>query len=269
MLFFVSSEYRLPVVPVLALYGAHFMVSFWNAARDRRLRFWIRPCIVLALISIPVLFKDAFAQRLTMRRVDYYNFAALYERDRERKQAASLYRKALEIDPYFQPAQLGLKRVENEGFSSGSEALKMAHNALSMREYTKAIHYFEEAVASGYKTPEALNNMGFSMYKAGKLRAAEEALAEALKLRRTYDKASFNMALVKKALGMSDSAFVYMDRALQLNPAYRQALYKRGEWAVEEGDFKRGIESWQTLLSLVGEDERLRAKIDSLYEVMQ
>jgi len=75
--------------------------------------------------------------------------------------------------------------------------------------------------------------------------------------------------LVKKALGMPDSAFVYMDRALQLNPAYRQALYKRGEWAVEEGDIKRGIESWQTLLSLVGEDERLRAKIDSLYEVMQ
>ena len=269
MLFFVSSEYRLPVVPVLALYGAYFMVSFWNAARDRRLRFWIRPCIVLALISIPVLYKDAFAQRLTMRRVDYYNFAALYEREGERGQAASLYRKALEIDPYFQPARLGLKRVENEDFSSGSEALKMAHSALSMREYAKAIHYFEEAVASGYKTPEALNNMGFSMYKAGKLRAAEEALAEALKLRRTYDKASFNMALVKKALGMSDSAFVYMDRALQLNPAYRQALYKRGEWAVEEGDFKRGIESWQTLLSLVGEDERLRAKIDSLYEVMQ
>ena len=83
------------------------------------------------------------------------------------------------------------------------------------------------------------------------------------------------MALVKKALGLSDSGYktpeasVYIDRALQLNPAYGQALYKRGEWAVEEGDFKRGIESWQTLLSLVGEDERLRAKIDSLYEVMQ
>ena len=269
MLFFVSSEYRLPVVPVLALYGAHFIVSFWKAAGERHLRFWIRPCIVLALISIPVLYKDAFAQRLTMRRVDYYNFAALYERDGERGRAASLYRKALEIDPYFQPARLGLKRVESERVSSDSEVLKMAHNALNMREYVKAIRYFEEAIASGYKTPEALNNMGLSMYKAGRLRAAEEAFAEALKMRRTYDKAAFNMALVKKALGLSDSASVYIDRALQLNPAYGQALYKRGEWAVEEGDFKRGIESWQTLLSLVGEDERLRAKIDSLYEVMQ
>ena len=92
MLFFVSSEYRLPVVPVLALYGAHFIVSFWKAARERHLRFWIRPCIVLALISIPVLYKDAFAQRLTMRRVDYYKIAALYERDGERGRSASLNR---------------------------------------------------------------------------------------------------------------------------------------------------------------------------------
>ena len=41
-----------------------------------------------------------------------------------------------------------------------------------------------------------------------------------------------------------------------------------GEWAAEEGNYARAVSDWQKLSELVGGDERLRVKIDSLREVV-
>ena len=267
MIFFVSSEYRLPVVPVLALYGAHFIVSFWQAARAERLRSLSRPFIALMLVAVPVFYKDTLAEKLTLRRVDYYNFGALYERAGEVEQSAVLYRRSLEIDPYFQPARTGLERIK-KSLNTMASVLQQAHRAFQKAEYSEASRKFKEAIDSGHNGPETYNNWGLSLYKIGQLQAAEKAFENALTIRRSYDKAALNIALVKRAQGVSDAAFYYVDQALLHNPTYQQALYKRGEWAAEDGNYVRAVGDWQKLLELVGDDERLRAKIDSLYEVM-
>ena len=267
MIFFVSSEYRLPVVPVLALYSAHFIVSFWQATKAERLRSLSCPFIALVLVAVPVFYKDTLAEKLTLRRVDYYNFGALYERAGDLEQSAILYHRSLEIDPYFQPARTGLERIE-KGLNPMANVLQQAQFAFQKAEYAEASRKFKEAIERGHNGPETYNNWGLSLYKTGQLKAAEQALENALTIRRSYDKAALNMALVKRAQGRSDAAFYYVDQALLHNPTYKQALYKRGEWAAEDGNYVRAIGDWQKLLELVGDDEQLRAKIDSLYEVM-
>ena len=267
MMFFVSSEYRLPVVPVLALYGAHMVLFVWQAVRKGRLVSLSRPFIALVLIAIPVIYKDILAQKLTLRRVDYYNFAALYERDGNMEQAANLYQKSLEIDPYFQPARTGLERTK-KGAKPTVKVLDQAQSAFQRAEYDEAINKFKEAIRRGHNEPETYNNWGLSLYKVGQMQDAEQAFENALKIRPGYDKAAFNMALVKRAQGASDAAHMYIDQALSYNPTYRQALYKRGEWAAEEGNYVRAVSDWEKLSELVGGDERLQVKIDSLNEVI-
>ena len=267
MIFFVSSEYRLPVVPILALYGAHFTVSFWQVVRAERLRSLSRPFIALLLVAVPVFYKDTLVEKLTLRRVDYYNFGALYERSGDVEQSAVLYSISLEIDPYFQPARTGLERIK-KSLNPIPNVLQQAHRAFQKAEYSEASRKFKEAIDSGHDAPETHNNWGLSLYKMGQLQAAEQAFKNALTIRRSYDKAALNIALVKRAQGVSDAAFYYVDQALLHNPTYQQALYKRGEWAAEDGNYARAVGDWQKLLELVGDDERLRAKIDSLYEVM-
>ena len=267
MIFFVSSEYRLPVVPILALYGAHLVMSLWRAVREGRQGSLIRALITLWLIAIPVVYKDTLAQRLTLRRVDYYNFAALYERERDMEQAAALYNRTLEIDPYFQLAQTGLERTK-KGANPTVDVLNQAQGAFQRADYDEASSKFKKAIGRGHNEPETYNNLGLSLYKMGQLQAAEQAFENALKIRPGYDKAAFNMALVKRAKGFSDASVAYIDQALLYNPTYRQALYKRGEWAAEEGNYARAVSDWQKLLELVGDDERLRVKIDSLREVV-
>ena len=267
MIFFVSSEYRLPVVPILSLYAANLVLLVLQALRKGKLVSLSRPFLALVLIAIPVIYKDTLAQKLTLRRVDYYNFAALYEREGNMEQAATLYQKSLEIDPYFQPAIIGLERTKR-GVNPTVIVLNQAQSAFQRAEYDEASSKFKEAIGRGHNEPETYNNWGLSLYKMGQMQAAEQAFENALKTRPGYDKAAYNVALVKRTQGASDATVAFIDQAPLYNPTYRQALYKRGEWTAEVGNHARAVSDWQKLSELVGGDERLRVKIDSLNKVM-
>ena len=108
LLFFTSSEYRLPVVPVILLYAACWIanVATWvGGGPHRRL---LGSCLLVALVALPINYRDAGAERLTHKRVDYYNFGALYQRRGDWAAAESMFREALRIDPSFAPAASGL-----------------------------------------------------------------------------------------------------------------------------------------------------------------
>ena len=65
LLFFTSSEYRLPVVPVILLYAASWIanVATWvGGGSHRRL---LGSCLLVALVALPINYRDAGAERLT------------------------------------------------------------------------------------------------------------------------------------------------------------------------------------------------------------
>ena len=137
-------------------------------------------------------------------------------------------------------------------------------------EYKQFQQVIDESIVIHKKNDNEFlwNLTGLSFQNLFKIKKSIDCFENALKIRPGYDKAAFNMALVKRAKGFSDASVAYIDQALLYNPTYRQALYKRGEWAAEEGNYARAVSDWQKLLELVGDDERLRVKIDSLREVV-
>jgi Tfp pilus assembly protein PilF/4-amino-4-deoxy-L-arabinose transferase-like glycosyltransferase len=270
--FFVSSEYRLPVVPVLALYSGRFIVECFAWFKRGVPRAVLKRLLLVAFFAVPVNYADALASRLTLRRVDYYNFGVLYERRGEAQRAAQMFSRSLTIDAEFEPAQLGLARVQKSQRQRDAPLQDDRVNALvaaaleayAERRYESAQELLERAIAIDPQHPQAYNNLGLVHYKMGQMAAAMHAYHQALSLDAGYAKAQYNLGLAQMAIkdyAAADSSF---GKALLIDPQYRQALYKRGQLAAQLGRGELALKYWGELLQLVGEDATLRAQMDSL-----
>ncbi len=274
LLFFVSSEYRLPVVPILALYAGRLIDRVAGYFKEHRLHRAVPVAVAVVLFALPINYADAFAKRLTYRRVDYYNFGVLYERRGAMVRAEGMFRGALNIDAGFAPARAGLARVQAATGRLDSEHMldieslaPLVEQALKWygtAQYERALPLFERAITMDSERSELQNNLGLTYYKLGRLAAAEGRFARALELDSTYAKAHFNLGLVRVAQGDFDGAERAYAHALQIVPNYKQALYKRGELAREQGQREQALLYWERLLLLLGEDVSLAARIDSL-----
>jgi tetratricopeptide (TPR) repeat protein len=274
MLFFVSSEYRLPVVPILALYAGRLMDEVVMFFKQGRLLRFAPFAVLVILFALPINYADAFATRLTYRRVDYYNFGVLYERQGALVRAERMFRGALDIDAGFAPARVGLARVlaatgrlESRHVGDLESLTPLVEQALKWygaAQYDRALPLFERGIEMDPGRSDLQNNLGLVYYKVGRLAEAEARFIKALELDPAYAKAHFNLGLVRVAQEDFEGADRAYARALELAPDYKQALYKRGELARGQEQRERALLYWEQLLVLLGEDANLAARIDSL-----
>lgn len=267
-IFFVSSEYRLPVVPVLALWAGSGLVAGWAAMKQGRWRPLAGAAGVFLGFSYLVYWSDPLIERLQSRRVDYHNFAVLYERQGNLERARQMAIRCLSIDPSFAPAQQALARLDRRlegGTAVGEDSLA----AEALRRYGEgdfggALARFVELVGMNPKDARYFNSLGLCYYKMGDLSKADTAYQEALSLNPDYAVAHYNIALLRLAQAAPDQAMVCLRRALALEPAYRAARYKLGEVLAAQG--KRGAAAtiWASLLAEMPGDPVLSARLDSL-----
>ncbi len=259
LLFFTSSEYRLPVVPVILLYAACWMANAaaWVAggAHGRLLG----SCLLVALVALPVNYRDAGAERLTRKRVDYYNFGTLYQRRGDWAAAENMFREALRIDPSFAPAASGLAAVvaQQEG---GDSDIRRGLERFGAGQYEAAIAAFSRARPA----PGLHNNLGLCYYRLGELAAAAQHFAQALALDPQYARAHFNLGLVYAKQGNDQAAADAFARALELDSNHVQAHYRRGEVLLRLGRPGAAEAHWAFLYAHNPDDVRLQAKIDSM-----
>lgn len=261
LLFFTSSEYRLPVVPVVLLYAACWMakVAAWALGGARRQL--LRSGLLVALVALPINYQDAGAERLTRKRVDYYNFGTLYQRRGAWAASERMFRAALRIDPSFAPAAAGLAAVlaRREGEGSGSD-IKRGLEHFGAGEYEAAIAAFSRAQPS----PGRHNNLGLCYYRLGQWSDAIAHFHAALALDASYARAHFNLGLVYAKQGDDQAAADAFAAALELDPNHVQAHYRRGKVLVRSGRPREAEAHWAFLSARNPDDVRLQAKIDSM-----
>ena len=262
LLFFTSSEYRLPVVPVLLLYAACWAANAaaWVAESGARRRL-LKSGLLGALVALPINYQDAGAERLTRKRVDYYNFGALYQRRGDWAASEDMFRAALRIDPSFAPAAAGLATVlaRREG---GDADIRRGLERFGAGEYEAAIAAFGLARPS----PGLHNNLGLCYYRLGQWSDASAHFHQALALDAGYARAHFNLGLVHAKQGANQAAADAFAAALALDPSHVQAHYRRGEVLVRSGRFRQAEAHWAFLSAQNPDDARLQAKIDSMMQ---
>ena len=130
LLFYVSAEYRLPVLPVLLVFAASIPAALARDFRARR-----RPGVRLGggrgprpagitggeaavaglLLAGLLVFcntRDRLMTLQSVKRVDYYNFGVLYKERGDDRAAEAMLRRSLDIDPRFPPAYEALAAIE-------------------------------------------------------------------------------------------------------------------------------------------------------------
>ena len=116
MIFFVASEYRLPVLLTLFA-GVGYLIS--EIVSHIRSRQWepIMGIVVLALIFMPITnLRTNFIKSGENPRMDYFNLGNTYIKHGNYSKAIACFNKALEVDPYFEE---GLHRLADAYYRNG------------------------------------------------------------------------------------------------------------------------------------------------------
>ncbi len=120
-------------------------------------------------------------------------------------EAASAYRRALEIDPYLVPALINLANIH-----------------YSRDEIAEAQALYERAVALEPEIFEAHFNLGNIFHDLGRYREAQGCYRDALRLNPAYAEAHFYLAVTLEKNGQSQDARAHWKAYQQLAP--------NGEW---------------------------------------
>ncbi|MCY3664228.1 MAG: tetratricopeptide repeat protein [Gemmatimonadetes bacterium] len=248
-------------MPVILLYAACWLANaaaWTTGGAHRRL---LGSCLLVALVALPINYRDAGAERLTRKRVDYYNFGALYQRRGDWTAAENMFREALRIDPSFAPAASGLTAVlaQQEG---GDPDIRRGLELFGAGEYETAIAVFRRAQPS----PGLHNNLGLCYYRLGQLNEAAAHFHKALALDASYARAHFNLGLVYAKQGDDQAAADAFAQALELDPDHVQAHYRRGEVLLRLGRPGAAEAHWAFLHARNPDDARLQTKIDSMMQ---
>lgn len=257
LLFFVSSEYRLPVVPVLAIFAAHALVTIAATASGRGARAGTRTArLATAAVALPLLFwfchaRPAALVAQTRLHDDYTKFGTLFARRGEFPRARALYEHATVLAPNYGPAWQGLATVL-ERTGDGAGALRAAQRArapgvavatsaatpasaiadsglaaaarFQAGDFADALERFERLEQSARALGDTsladglLNNVGLSRFRLGDLEGAARAFEQVLAERPSAVKAHYNLARVRAAQGRLAEAEAGLETALRIDP---------------------------------------------------
>ncbi|MFN8177077.1 MAG: glycosyltransferase family 39 protein [bacterium] len=243
IVFYVSSEYRHPVVPCMLLFaaaGAFRARDAWRAGGA-----WRRVALAggLALLLVGTNARDAFLDRLQSRRVDYLNFATLASDAGRLEEAESFARESVALDPSWsvsreklaeilqrrgRPEEAGeeAKRAQELGggatvIAPGLEsALRLFRNG----RFAEARDAFVAVSRAGVgERATALNDAGLCAMRLQRFADAESLFFAARAADSAYVSPVVHLGRLALARGDSVQAATWARRALTLEPGDARA----------------------------------------------
>lgn len=152
--FAVTARYRIPIVPILFMFGGYYVASAWEALKTRRLRSF---AVLVAVVAVPAVVMSVFAAAPTSQEQArwHYQRGIADTRSGRLDEAADEYRAALDLYP-------GYTAVNND----------MAALLASEGRVAESIPYFRKAVELVPNNPSFVYNLALALEMTG---AAEES----------------------------------------------------------------------------------------------
>jgi tetratricopeptide (TPR) repeat protein len=98
-------------------------------------------------------------------------------------------------------------------------------------------------------TPEYLNNLGKALLNSGKYHDAIDAFSQVVSLCDWPD-AYFHLALASRSLGDLDEARKMLEKAIEINPRYREALNERAHILEALDDKEEALKDYKKVIAL-------------------
>ena len=237
ILVFVTSRYRVPIIPVMSVLGAAGAGSVWRMLRKRQ---WKRLAAAGAVImsvglisSAPGIFSE---ERLDYKAELYYELGSTYDAWKKVEEAKAAYSQAIDLRGDYAEAHYNLANIlRSEG------------------ETAKAVEHYYQALQTEPRSVEIRNNLGTALQSQGKMDQALEQWKAALELVPSDPYAHLNMGLALAAQEKYDPAIVHLQKALRQRPDWVEIYNDLGKILLQQDKIREAIEEL---------DEALRIKPD-------
>ncbi len=284
LMFFVTTRYRLPMIPLFAVFAAYAALLGYRRWQQSSLakRGTVLGVLVVMLVLAQI---DIYGNAENSDAQGHLLFASIYQQRGEMARAEQYYRQALDADPSLPNANndLGLLLMNRGDFSEAAHLLSRAVQAaperplirynfatalLCVGSYEAAVPEFQQVLHDVPTDFDAANNLGLSWIYLGQPDSALAAYRLATTIRPQAPNAYFSVGYCFQMKTESDSALTYFRRALEVDSRFSRAYYNLGLVWLADGQADSALANFQRFLAAPPSDPQLQAEatrvVDSL-----
>ena len=198
--FFVTTQYRAPVIPVMIVLAAGGSVSFGRAdIGKRRLALGVATCLGLGAYCFSAVNWTGYAPNLAKW---HFDNGVAHEKCGHAAEARESYDKAITANPRMSAPRINL------GIMAGKAG-----------DHGRAVELLSSALELGTRSPEyVLNNLGNNLAKLGCFDQAIASYEQALRIKPDFADVHNNLGNVLLATRQYDRAVGHFETALKMRP---------------------------------------------------
>jgi tetratricopeptide (TPR) repeat protein len=251
ILFFISDRYRLPSVPLAALFAALALTTILQSLREKSFR--RASTLILTTGATAFLFNYNF-EAIAENRVTgthYNNLALIYMKLDDIKKAEETLEKAIAIDPLLAASYNNLGQIYVEQ-GKAEPGMALLRKSLDLDPNYAVAHY----------------NLGMALEKEGNTEQARKHYERAVDLAPNLAEAHVNLGNLLASRGDLNKARSHYQAALEEEPAMIQALQGLGNLRAKQGDLPGSVSAFMEILKQTPADYSAQVNLALAYRKM-
>jgi len=234
ILVFVTSRYRVPLVPLLSILAAGGVGAVWKMTQKRQ---W-KNLAVAGAIALAVGVASSSTGPFPEERLDYeaelyYGLGSTFDAWGKIEEAETAYGRALDLRADYPEAHYNLA------------------NLLKARgRLEEAIGHYGQALQTKPDSVEIHNNFGAALKSQGQIDQAIEQWEKALELVHSDPFAHFNLALALAEQGNYDLSLKHAEEALRQKPDWVEIRVDLGMILLQRGEIDRALGQFNEALRI-------------------
>ncbi len=239
---FVTARYRIPLVPILAVFAGAGGVALYERAAARAWRTlapWAATTagvVLLATIPGPFAEEEQRFDAGLLANVAYYHY-----RQDDKPRAFELYRRALEVDPALAEAHLNVGNLLAE-----------------QRRFDEAQRHYEIARQEKPQLAAIHIALGSLQLQRNRVADAIASFRAAIEADPTLPQGPMNLAVALQRAGRNDDAIAAYREAVRLGPGNPLTHYNLGVALGQRRDHRGAIAAYREAVRLAPGDPRFR-----------
>lgn len=222
---FVTSRYRVPLVPIMSVLAAGGVGAIWKMRQEQQ---WKKLAVAWAIVlGVGVASSSTgpfYEERLNYEAELYYGLASTFDAWGNVEEAKAAYLKAI-----------GLRAAYTEAHYNLANILR------SQGKLEEAIAHYNQALQTEPNSVEIRNNLGAALQIQGNINQAIQQWQKALELFPSDPYAHFNIGLALAEQGKYDLAIIHFKEALQERPDWVEIHINLGMALLQQGEINEAI----------------------------
>lgn len=261
--FFVTARYRLPTIPLLAIYAAFALGSFIRYVKQGAKRKLTVPVVLLVVL---VLFSNSFTGRIETKHgySEHGNVGSTLLEEGNIEGAILHYKEALKLAPDYPEANV---RLANALSKKGELNQAIIYYKKALQHSTDCHKVYYNPLVKQHRTAcyEVHRYLADDLVKQRKNNEAVEHYVTSLELNPDQPEVHYNLANVLMEEGKLNEAVVHYNEALKLKPDYLKARSNLAKVLAKQGKLIEAIQHWQQLVQLNPQEWVLHSNLGTAY----